>query len=117
MKVNDKRMRKVLANQALYNLGAEDVNPNLYELAITHAIFNGTEYLRVQEEGPVKAREDAYYSGEAEESDEEFKWVPKLKEKNQSLLDNQTYFTIINASRKAFTKGSQAWYCYGARTN
>jgi len=51
-------MRTVLANQALYNLGAKDVNPDLYELSISQDILNGIEYIRVQFDGEVKEREN-----------------------------------------------------------
>ena len=88
LKINDHRMRTVLANQALYNLGAKDVNPDLYELSVGHDILNGIEYIRVKSDGQVKEREESYYSGEADEPDEHFKWISTLKEKHPELLEN-----------------------------
>lgn len=60
-------------------------------------------------------REQKWLNGESdEEDDEDFKWIDKLNEQDER--DN-TYFTFINETREVMKSGTQAWNCYGNRTN
>ena len=45
------------------------------------------------------------------ESEEEFKWFDPVRE------GEQTYFNLINNSRRTIETGEQIYYCYGNRTN
>jgi len=81
-------------------------------------ILNALEYVGVQHEGELKEREKTYVvDGDDEEPEEDFAWVNTLRSTNPESLSNYTYFCLINNTRKAMPKGSQAWNCYGNRTN
>lgn len=43
--------------------------------------------------------------------------MKSLKTEKPESLDTETYFTFINEMRTPMPKGSQAWNCYGNRTN
>lgn len=74
-----------------------------------------TEYVAVEQQGKIQQREQNWLNGASdEESDEDFKWVDTLDEKDE--LEN-TYVTFVNETREVMKAGTQAWYCYGNRTN
>jgi hypothetical protein len=46
----------------------------------------------------------------SESSDEEFTWY-------NHELNGETYFCLVNVSRRTLEPGEQAYYCYGDRSN
>ena len=63
-------------------------------------------------------KEEIKFTEEAnEQEDESLEWMEDLKESDPETLKEQTYFTMINLNRKKVTKGEQAYYCYGQRSN
>ena len=77
-----------------------------------------TEYLAVQEDGPVKEREAKWLAGgEDEEGDDTFEWIDDLEKQDEKKAKNETYFIFANEMRRPMKKGTQAWNCYGNRTN
>ena len=77
--------------------------------------LDAIEYISVQEDGPVRDREQSWIAGgDDEESEEDFEWMEGL---TSDQKDNETYFTFINEMRKTMKAGSQAWNCYGNRSN
>lgn len=68
------------------------------------------EYIPVQEEGVVKQREVSWLAGgEDEEGEDTFDWLAEASDK--------TYFIFANEMREPMKAGTQAWNCYGNRTN
>jgi hypothetical protein len=81
-------------------------------------VLNSLEYVGVEHDGELKEREKSYVEeGDDEEPNEDFTWVSTLRSNNPQSLDNYTYFCLINDTRKVMPKDSQAWNCYGNRTN
>ena len=68
-------------------------------------MLDSIEYIPVEENGPIKAREQSWLTGgENEESeDENFDWITELEPSDR---DEKTYFTFINESRMVMKKGS-----------
>ena len=60
----------------------------------------------------LKKKEQAILDAESlsDESEDDFSWLSEEKE-------SSTYFALINESRETMKKGTQAWNCYGYRTN
>ena len=74
-----------------------------------------TEYLPVNGTGKIAKREKQWIDNDSSgESDEDFKWVETLDEKGEM---EDTYFTFINETREVMKAGTQAWNCYGNRSN
>jgi hypothetical protein len=72
----------------------------------------------VEEDGPVKEREQTWIEGgEDEEPEEDFLWIKESIKKDAIKFEKETYFTFVNEMRKPMPKGTQAWNCYGNRTN
>lgn len=67
--------------------------------------------------------------GVDDEEEENYEWVTEMLKpdqadvkmdrytKEQIEIFDKTYLTFINEMREPMPKGSQAWYCYGNRTN
>ena len=81
-------------------------------------MLNAIEYIPIEEECEAREKQQTYADeGYNEESDEDFEWLEELRDKDPVSLENDTYFTFINQTRKVFKKGTQAWNCYGDRSN
>lgn len=73
------------------------------------------EYIRIDQTCELQQREKSWLAGgEDEESEEDLEWLEELQEDKR---DNETYFSFINESRQIITAGSQAFNCYGSRSN
>ena len=67
--------------------------------------------------------------GVDQEKEEDFLWLKEMLKPDQACVDlsmyteeqiktfDNTYLTFINEMREPMLKGTQAWYCYGNRTN
>lgn len=76
------------------------------------------EYIGVEEDGPVKEREESWLNGgEDEESEEDFEWVGQQVQKDSNKAKAETYFVFVNETREPMKAGTQAWNCYGNRNN
>lgn len=81
-------------------------------------MLNAIEYIPIEEDCPSKDKQKQYVEeGYNEESDEDFHWMDQLKVTDPVSLQNDTYFTFVNQMRKKMEKGTQAWNCYGNRSN
>ena len=56
-------------------------------------------------------------NGEDSEPEEDFEWLTDLKNEQPDTYGSETFFTFINQMRKPMEAGSQAWNCYGNRSN
>jgi hypothetical protein len=87
-------------------------------LRLTDEILDATEYIPLDEEGVVKDREVAWLNGQSDEEEEEsFDWVDPKRNEDKDKFDSETFFTLVNETRRTMKKGEQAWNCYGNRTN
>lgn len=106
---SEERISQILAAQC-FSDGAETM-----KLEIDDSTLNSLEYIRVEEEGEAKEREQQFLSGTGDdESDEDFSWMDEV---GQDKVDGDAYFTFINETRRVMKKGTQAWNCYGNRSN
>ena len=114
LNISDDKVSKILAAQ---NSDSKDcVDDHKIDLDLN--VLNAIEYIPIEEDCPAREKQQQYADeGYNEESDEDFSWLEELKDKDPVSLENDTYFTFINETRKPFKKGTQAWNCYGDRSN
>jgi len=118
--IDDERVKAILTAKSLSQYEEEDPSSDLGQLSLRFDddILNALEYIRIEKDCPVKEREQKWLSGDDDEEEEEdFGWVEPQKKKDPGKFSEETYFTLVNESRKPMKKGSQAWNCYGNRTN
>ena len=81
-------------------------------------MLDAVEYIPIEEECEVKLREQSLVeTGEDDESDEDWEWIEDLKKKDPHSLQNECFFIFANEMRKPMKAGTQAWNCYGNRSN
>ena len=70
-------------------------------------VLNAIEYIPIEEDCPAKEIQQQYADeGYNEEPDEDFEWLEDLQRNDPVSLENDTFFTFINQTRKTFQKGS-----------
>lgn len=107
-------MSKILAAQNSESKDCVDEQ----KIDLDDDVLNAIEYIPIEEECPAKEIQQQYADeGYNEEPDEDFEWLEDLQRNDPVSLENDTFFTFINQTRKTFQKGSQAWNCYGDRSN
>ena len=95
-----------------------EIHGTMMKTDLPAEVLNSLEYVGVEHDGELKEREKTYVQeGDDEEPTEDFTWVSTLRSNNPQSLENYTYFCLINDTRKVMRKDSQAWNCYGNRTN
>lgn len=110
-KYTNQRAVKILTNKGRH----DEHGSQPYLLNLDEDTLTASEYIPVEEPGTVKARQGKWLVGESdEESEEEFKWIDTLSPEEEA---ESTYFTFINQTREVMRAGTQAWNCYGNRTN
>ena len=76
------------------------------KMDISPDMLDSTEYIPVTFPGEIKDREESYVdNGEDQEPEETFIWLEKLRNEPPELLNNQTYFAVINNSREIMKNG------------
>lgn len=85
------------------------------DLNLNEDTLTAMEYIPITQDCTLKSREESWLKGgEDEEYEEDLNWIKDLK---GNELDNMTYFTKVNEIRHPLKAGTQAWNCYGNRTN
>lgn len=90
-------------------------NPNDCDLRLTADSLAALEYIPIDQTCELQQREQSWLAGgDDEESEEDLDWLENLQADKR---DNETYFSFINESRHVLKAGSQAYNCYGNRSN
>lgn len=89
------------------------------KMALDTAMLDVIEYIPIEEECEAKLREKNMIENpdDEDEPEEDFDWMEDLKKKDPDSLQNETFFIFANEMRKPMKAGTQAWNCYGNRSN
>ena len=89
------------------------------KLALDQSMLDAVEYIPIEEDCEVKRREEGFIQtgDDEDEPDEDFEWMEDLKKRDPNSLQNETFFIFANEMRKPMKAGTQAWNCYGNRSN
>ena len=116
--IEEDRLSSIVARQTIAEVESGDLHDSCKKWDLTSDLLNAVEYVKVQHDGEIAEREKSYVEdGDDDEPEEDFEWFKSLKMKQPELLETETFFTFINDTRSTMVKGSQAWNCYGNRTN
>jgi hypothetical protein len=112
---SDEKISKMLARQTVET--SDELEDQKMEL--DNSILDAVEYIPVEEECIVKQREQRLIQTgqDDEEPEEEWEWIDDLKNRDPESLRNETFFIFANEMRKPMKAGTQAWNCYGNRSN